>query len=157
MGYTEDRLWADSFNRQVMKICKKSLKSKGIKASNPSDDSFRATDLYTTEGITIAVRIRKDGFIDKYADEFTVRVGRPKTGEDQGELRKIKRGFGDYMLYGFTKDKKVVHWTLIDLQKFREYLDSDEYEVPVKIPNKDDSSWFSPFKIQEEWIVDKSW
>ena len=156
MGYSEDREWADSFNKQVMKICKKSLRSKGIKVSSLSDDTYRAQDLYTVEGVTIAVRVRDSSYM-KYKDEFTVRVGRPKSGEDQGELKKIKRGFGNYYLYGFTENKKVVHWTLINLEKFREYLDSDEYEVPVKITNKDDSSWFSPFKIQEEWIVDKSW
>lgn len=157
MGYEEDREWSDSYIDQVCKICKKALKSKGIKVSNPSDDSFRATDLFTAEGVTIAVRIRKDEYIDKFKDEFTVRVGRPRTGEDQGELKKIKRGFGDYMLYGFIEQKKIVHWTLIDLSKFREYLDSDDYEMPTKISNKDGSSWFSPFKIKEEWVVDRSW
>src|SRR5215831_10674635 len=65
------------------------------------EDQKHNTDLIVLrlEAVRIACRVRDWRYLERYADEFTIRQSRP-SGVDS-ELGKIMFGWGDYILYGF--------------------------------------------------------
>ena len=70
--------------------------------------------------MTIACRVRRPGYAERYPNEFTVR-----SKLDNGhktELAKLIEGWGDWMFYGHAKDTGVGSWMLIDLHLWRRAL-----------------------------------
>jgi hypothetical protein len=85
-------------------------------------DIERATDLVTSTCLHIAVRSRSyQLYFHRFADEFTIRSRRESGTET--ELSKIRRGFGDYLLYGFCEGFEHRFFKIIDLTVLRGALD----------------------------------
>lgn len=151
MSYERDRKWADSFMSEI-----KAILGMHIIGEAPfEEDAHRNTDLIVLkmEAIRVAVRMRTYQNYEKYPDDFTVRVSRGSGNET--ELRKIMKGFGNLMFYGFedSDQRHVGRWTLIDLDVFRGSV-WDSYLRTKKIPgfekkNTDGSSDFRVFRLAE--------
>ena len=94
-----------------------------IKEGSPEEDQKQNTDLLLLNFVSckISCRVRKFEYL-KFKEEFTIR-SKSKTGAET-EIQKIIQGFGDFFFYGFAdqEEKKICHWRLIDLKRFRLYF-----------------------------------
>lgn len=119
------------------------------------EDAERNTDLMVLkmDAVRVACRVRTNWYLNErnYKNEFTVRSNRHSGTKT--ELRKIIEGWGDYLFYGFGDEqcKKLEHWHLLDLKVFRSSFYNMVYkgEIPEQIQNKDGSSSFMPFQIND--------
>ena len=112
-SWIEDKRWADRFLPEI-----KSLIGTHLIGDAPKDeDALRNTDLIVLgmRAIRIAVRIRKNEYLQQYGDQFTIRSSRPN--EIETELTKIIKGWGDYFFYGFSDVEgiRLDKWFLADL------------------------------------------
>ena len=138
MNYNQNRSWSDEFMPSVKSILGQVI----IEASSFKQDTEEAFDLITLPSTKkIACRVRDYDKYSQYMDEFTVR-SRSRYGK-KTEIHKIAEGFGDWMFYGFGKNKKVLKYSVIDLDIFRENLDSI---APLNKKNWDGTE-FSAFKL----------
>lgn len=118
--YASDRAWSDRFIPEIKSIIGPRL----LVETPDAIDREQAADLmvFTVRGVTIAARLRRPGYLDKYRYEFTIRARR-----DSGavtELSKIVDGWGDWMFYGHVDDteSRLAWWWLLDLHSFRAAL-----------------------------------
>lgn len=147
-----DKKWSDIFMPEIKSILGLHL----IGEPPTEEDQERNTDLIVLkmEAVRIGCRIRRPEYLDKYADEFTLRASRPSGNAT--ELTKIIMGWGDYFFYGISDrdEAKLKTWHLCDLNIFRlwftRYLASNRGEMPgTKKNNKDKSSFFLAFKFKQ--------
>ena len=96
MSYSADRRWSDAFIPAIKQIVGPLL----LEESSFEVDTQQAADLVVMNArdTTIACRVRRGGYADRYGYEFTIRAKRD-TGA-KTELEKIIDGFGDWMFYG---------------------------------------------------------
>lgn len=124
----------------------------------PEEDMRHNTDLIVLkmDTVRIAVRLRRYHYLHQknYANEFTIRAGRP-SGVDT-ELAKVISGWGDYNFYGFANQTNtgLAAWVLGDLKVFRRWfthqLVKNGGKIPgVSKPNADGSSEFYAFTISD--------
>lgn len=113
--------------------------------SSLDQDRHEATDLVVLTGrdLTIACRLRRHGYAERYPNQFTIRSRR-----DSGvttELEKIRAGWGDWLFYGHlaANNTEIAPWWIIDLAVFRESLLLHEaqgvpdYACDANVPNFD--------------------
>lgn len=151
MSYERDRKWSDAFMPEIKAILGMHI----IGEAPYEEDAHRNTDLIVLkmEAIRIAVRMRTYKNFVKYPNDFTIRVSRGSGNET--ELKKIIRGFGNLMFYGFEhRDRlRVGRWTLIDLEVFRvtlfETLTRTKEWPGFPRTNPDGSSDFRVFRFAE--------
>jgi len=127
------------------------------------EDQKRCTDLIvlTMAPVRILCRVRREKYIEKYGDEFTIR-SKLASGE-KTELAKIIEGWGDYMFYGFGNDAgKLVKWTLADVKVFRlAYMRSLAAKKPIGFERQNADATDSKFQVfnfsqfPKEFIVAK--
>lgn len=147
-SYETNRSFSDRFIPQVQR----ELGSIVIGVASRDDDVNRATDLVVLRyGDTrVAVRIRRNEFLYRYGDEFTIRSAIP---HGKTELQKILEGWGDYLFYGYA-DKHADYlcaWAIARLSVFRSWVASEAIKNNGQIPgevkkNTDGSSDFTAFK-----------
>lgn len=107
-----------------------------------------------------AVRIRSNSYEARYGDQFTLRSSRPSGAKT--ELQKVLDGLGDYLLYGFRsryEPGRLSSWVFADLAVFRRWYSEQGGEAGDSIRNRDDSSWFRAFRIDQmpdDFIVERS-
>ena len=120
-------------------------------------DWKHATDfaIFTVRPFTVAARLRTNGYLAKYGDQFTVRWSRP-SGVDT-EIHKIRRGDADYILYGFVSsdESSIVRYFIGDLDIFR----SSEPEPIGIYPNNPPDSELAAYRLTQftPSFVIKSW
>lgn len=117
MPYDNDRRWSDAYIPAIKKIVGPLL----LEESSFEVDTQQAADLVVMNARdkTIACRVRRPGYADKYGHEFTIRAKRD-TGA-KTELEKIIDGFGDWMFYGHAHSDgmSVCRWMVISLPALR--------------------------------------
>jgi hypothetical protein len=120
------------------------------------EDRDRNTDLIVLrmEAVRVGCRIRRPAYLDRYADEFTIRTARPNGCKT--ELAKIIEGWGNYMFYGISDaaEEHLACWVLLNLSGFRlwymAHMATNEGRQPGTVkPNRDGSSEFRAFKIDD--------
>jgi hypothetical protein len=123
MSYRSDRKWSDRFLPAIKGIVGPYL----LEESSYEVDTQQASDLVVMQAgaVSIACRIRRQGFADRYTHEFTVRAMR-ETGA-KTELEKVIDGWADWMFYGHVEDAArpglgFSLWHLIDLRAWRAHL-----------------------------------
>lgn len=121
MGYREDRKWSDVYIPEIKRIVGPYL----LQPSSFEIDTREAADLILMKvrGLTIACRVRRPGYSDRYIDEFTIRSSRDNG--TQTELDKILEGFGDWLFYGHARDglpPSFARWMIIDLAHWRYHM-----------------------------------
>ncbi len=158
-GWEKDKAWSDQFIPEIKSILGRHL----ITEAPIEEDQKRNTDLMVLciEAIRVGCRVRRVEFVEKYGDEFTLRVSRPSGVKT--ELEKIMNGWGDYFFYGFGQNRRLVRWTLASLDAFRSWYNSRVYRERLadkKISNHDNSSELMAFKWQSVgpgFIVGRNW
>jgi hypothetical protein len=142
--YATDRKWADQFIPHVRAVVGPLL----LQAAPMEVDCREATDLIVlmARDMRIAVRIRRRGYFEKYPLEFTIRDHRESGAET--EHAKIRKGFGDWFLYGHGDERsgQVTHWMLLDLHAYRF---AEEEGVPLVCQRKanGDGTYFVAYKL----------
>lgn len=126
--------WADNYLPQVEQILKGCAEHLITISVAPMDkDRKQATDMMIkTTGGDIAVRLRR-GDCD-YRD-LTIRA----LAGGRTEIDKIKEGYADFYLYGWTTNGVVGEWMLVDLSVAR---DMDLLENRNLIRNTDGRTGF---------------
>ncbi|MCP5099898.1 MAG: hypothetical protein GY943_30460 [Chloroflexi bacterium] len=150
VDWKEDKRWSDRFLTQIKGILGVHL----IGEPPMEEDAERNTDLMVLrmDAIRIGCRVRKNNYLNKYGNEFTIRSWRPSGAKT--ELTKLIEGWGDYFFYGFCDagETKLIRWTLADMRVFRRhYAIMLARSKPGVIPgitknNTDGSSSFAAFK-----------
>lgn len=126
MSYRQQREWADRFTLEIQRT----LAPYVIVPATFEQDAEQATDLtvFKAGGITIAARIRKPEFFDRYPTDFTIRYSL-KNGA-KTEYQKMVEGWGDWMFYGHAKEEsgstELRAWYLLDLSHWRAHLIQDK-------------------------------
>lgn len=142
--------WQRNFMRQMKRICGEYLTTE----ASFEEDARHNTDLIVLgmQPHRVACRVRRyEKYRAKYGDEFTIRA--------DTELRKIRDGWGDYLLYGFGREQNwsFMPWTLADLDVFR---DCYRPGMGTRKPNTDGGSDLLAFRwsdFPDKFIVAKSW
>jgi hypothetical protein len=151
-GWQTDKRWSDRFIPQLKLIVADFL----IAPANERLDQEENTDLIVLDASakTVACRVRRYKYLEKYSGEFTVRSKRASGA--QTELTKIIAGWGDYLLYAFTdaEEKGLILWHIVDLNSFRLWFNrymAHNYGIPPgeEQPNGDGSSSFRAFRLAE--------
>lgn len=148
MNYHEDRLWSDQFIPEIRQLVGPHL----LMPSPFEVDTKQAADLIVLRArdMTIACRIRRQGYVEKYRYDFTIRSERD-SGADT-ELRKIVDGWGDWMFYGHDDGEnpgRIRPWYLIDLHVWRAEMIRNRRRYKLRqIPNGD-GTHFVPFDVRK--------
>lgn len=162
-GWQSDKRWSDTFLPEI-----KAILGVHLIAEPPiEEDQSRNTDLIVLrlDAVRVGCRIRRaDRYIDRYADEFTIRTSRPNGNKT--ELAKVIEGWGDYFFYGFgdAQAGNLVQWGLGDLRVFRlwfnRYMAHNGGRLPgIEKQNTDGSSEFRAFRwgsLPAEFVVASS-
>lgn len=140
-----DRRWSDKYLPQIRAIVGPRL----LVPSSLERDRNEGADLVVLTGrnVTIACRVRRHGYAERYPNQFTIRSHR-ESGMAT-ELEKMRAGWGDWMFYGHEAQNKtdIDPWWLIDLGVFRTLLtDNEARAVPrvlcdEAVPNFDGTSF----------------
>jgi len=136
MSYGIDRKWSDQFIPAMRKIIGPHL----LETSSFEVDTQQAADLvvFRARDVTIACRVRRHGYAERYPYDFTIRSARDSGART--ELEKFTDGWGDWMFYGHAaqNDPIVERWWLIDLDAWRAAMIRDHKSiVMVETPNGD--------------------
>lgn len=152
-NWQADKRWSDRFIPEIKSILGVHL----IGEPPVEEDAERNTDLMVLklDAVRIGCRVRKHSYLQRYANEFTMRQGRPSGMKT--ELTKVIEGWGDYFFYGFCDEDehRLAAWMIGDLKVFRLWFATQLYQMPQgKQPgfeksNFDGSSSFVSFKIDD--------
>lgn len=144
MSYAIDRRWSDAFIPAIKKIVGPLL----LEESSFEVDTQQAADLVVLNARdkTIACRVRRSGYADRYGNEFTIRAKRDSGAKT--ELEKIIDGFGDWMFYGHADPDgiNVCRWMVISLPALRASIIRKQ-ATPLKQSNGD-GTHFVAFDIR---------
>lgn len=123
MPFDRDFDWQRALIPQIKRVCANYL----IGEAPVQEDMERNTDLIVLrlDPIRVACRLRRYDYLLRrgaqgpYADQFTIRSGRPSGVRT--ELQKVLSGWGDYLFYGFASSDggELAAWVLGDLSVFR--------------------------------------
>jgi hypothetical protein len=118
MSYQSDRAWSDRFIPAIKRIVGPHL----LEPSSLKVDTQQAADLVvlTARNLTIAARVRRAHYAERFPFEFTLRAHR--TSGARTELQKIIDRWGDWFLYGYATndtDPEIGRWMIVDLHSFR--------------------------------------
>lgn len=146
MSYDKDRAWSDQFLPHMRALIGPHL----LVPSSFEVDTKQAADLVVLRArdMTIACRIRRHGYADRYPWEFTVRSAR-----DSGmrtELEKLIDGWGDWMFYAHASANatRVERWLLIDLAAWRAALIRDRAKLSIANKSNGDGTHFVSFDVR---------
>ncbi|KKN77907.1 hypothetical protein LCGC14_0354720 [marine sediment metagenome] len=140
MPYAEDRLWFDKYIEAAKVIIGPHL----LCVSSFEIDTTQAADLvvFTAKNVTIACRLRREGYAGRYPWDVTIRAKRDSGAKT--ELSKITDGWGDWFFYGHVEGEVIGRWFLVDLTKFRAKLIRGKERLKLKmIPNSDGTHFVS--------------
>lgn len=152
MNYDNDRKWSD----QYIPLIRQTVGPYLLVPATEEIDRTQAADLIILTGrdLTIACRVRRPGYVERWGWEFTMRSQR--NNGVKTELSKIVDGWGDWMFYAFasnTPHPAFDRWFLIDLKSWRAHLLRDaQRPTPTirkgKTPNKDKQTEFAWFDVR---------
>lgn len=148
MSYSSDRAYSDGFIPVLRHIIGPHL----LEESTLTQDREQAADLvvFTGHAMTIACRVRRQGYADRYPWDFTIRALRDNGAKT--ELSKVIDGWGDWFLYGHDDGSGVdlARWFLLDLKVFRSTLIRRPSLLRDRnpIPNSD-GTHFHAWNVQE--------
>ena len=117
-AYQTDRQWSDQFLPAICRLVGPHL----LVPATLELDTKQATDLMVLRArdMTIAARVRRHGYADRYPYQFTIRAHRDSGAKT--ELAKIVEGWGDWMFYGHQAapgSTEIYPWWLVDLSAWR--------------------------------------
>lgn len=129
--------WSDGYLPEVRRILMQNATLLvSVEIASHYQDVKEATDMLLLMGGTraIAVRLRRAQY--RYRD-LTIRASR--SSGSRTELEKLREGYGDIYLYGWTSDFRIAEWMLVDLHRLRS---SRLLETVKPIANHDHTTSF---------------
>jgi hypothetical protein len=134
VSYRDDRKWSDQFLPAIQHIV-----GPRLLIPSPLDvDTKEAADLIVLRArdMTIACRVRRQGYESRYPWEFTIRGHRDSGART--ELAKIVEGWGDWMLYAHASEAPgtLAKWFLIDLHVWRAEMARDAWRAANGKPQR---------------------
>lgn len=146
MSYDIDRSWSDQFIPAMRQIIGPHL----LEPSSVEVDTKQAADLvvFRARDVTIACRVRRHGYAERYPFDFTVRSQRD-TGA-RTELEKLTDGWGDWMFYGHAAERSptIERWWLLDLDAWRAALIRDRNRIVTRKQSNGDGTHFVAFDVR---------
>jgi hypothetical protein len=154
----EDRAYADMFMPQLSRVVDGVLTRPASFRLDVSENTdlivFRITG-GPRKGQpvgAIACRVRRPGFYygrtyrspTAWGVQFTIRTRRSSGAET--ELAKVRRGFGDWMIYGHIEGRLLRHWMVLDLEIFRAN-EARPRVIREEIDNRD-GTFFSAYDVR---------
>lgn len=118
---------------------------------DPIMDTKQATDflVFNIEPIKVACRLRTYNYYinPQYRNEFTIRC--KLSSGNETELDKIKKGYCDYVFYGFVnkEENKILKYFIGDLNVFRENINNVDCELKTNKDNNPTS--FVVYKLSD--------
>lgn len=142
--FKTDIKWSNKFIPTIRKLVGEYL----LVPSTLQQDMEEAADLVVLKGrdLTIACRIRRAGYSERYPDDFTIRFER--TSGAKTEYQKIVEGWGDWMFYGHSLDNEsdiISRWMLLDLSHFRAHLIQNRKAIIFNDKDNGDGTFFRAF------------
>lgn len=116
--FQENWNWQQGYLPEVRRILTAHVLSfVSVNVATPYQDLNQATDMVVTlEGRrTIAVRLRRAHYTFR---DLTLRAYN-KNSTSPTELQKIRAGYADIYLYGWTEGFRIAEWMLVDLNRLR--------------------------------------
>lgn len=146
MSYATDRAWSDQFIPHMRRIIGPHL----LEPSSVEVDMQQAADLvvFRARDVTIACRVRRYGYKDRYPFEFTIRSARDSGART--EYEKLTDGWGDWMFYGHAAERGPVieRWWLLDLHAWRAALIRDRDCIVVHSKSNGDGTHFVSYDVR---------
>lgn len=149
LSYAENRQWSDIWIPEIRRIVGPYL----LEPSSFEVDTTQATDLVIVSSakIQIACRVRRKGYLPKYAHDFTVR-SQTKFGT-KTELEKLIGGAADWMFYAHEGDSDFARWMLLNLDVWRREMIVNKRVRSAasranRIPNGD-GTYFNAFDVRD--------
>jgi len=153
--YEIQRKWSDQYVPAAQALLGYVFSKETFAVASFERDVKEATDLVWLEsakgnGKSLAFRIRKPEFWEKYPYDFTFRY-RLKNGSLETEFKKIiEYGCGDYFLYAHadpSQPGRIAHHWIIDLNQFRFFYKHGIIKMTSEKPNGD-GTWFLAFDVR---------
>jgi hypothetical protein len=139
----EDFEWQQKFRGHFSEIAREAMR---VDVAPAEEDWKRNTDFVLStvvpmpnRDIRISARVRRHEYIRRHCDDFTVRLDRPSGVET--EMPKIRRGWGDFTIYGFESEPgsdRMGPWFIGNIAMLRDYFACGGYYSVYS--NKDHSS-----------------
>jgi hypothetical protein len=153
-NYRDNRKWSDQYLPSVIKLCGYLFAERIFTISTPDEDMMRCSDLTWLKASdlelpSIAVRIRRPRFWEKYPFDFTLRA-RLSNGFKTEFEKIVVDGYGDILIYAHADssvNRKLAHYWIIDLNLFRHYVNDGNIPKPKEIGNGD-GTYFYPFDVR---------
>lgn len=134
-----DWSWSDGFLPEVRRIiAMNALHLVTVNIASTHQDVKEATDMLLTISGTrsIAVRLRRAAYAQR---DLTIRASRASGART--ELDKIRAGYGDFYLYGWTNEHQISEWMLVDLHRLRasgllsqkQYIQNDDRQTAFAV------------------------
>jgi hypothetical protein len=143
--YRDDRPWSDSWIPLLRALIGPYL----LGASTFEEDTQHAADLVvlSAKDMKIACRVRRQGYAERFPNEFTIRSRRANGCTT--ELEKIMDGWGDWLFYGHDNGRsRIDPWWLLDLSVFRAaFFRGDTILARAEVPNGD-GTFFTSYPIR---------
>lgn len=146
VSWKKDKLAADVFMPTIKAIMGRAFVVEG----SIKEDQEQATDLRVLRlnPITMAVRMRRKHYIEKYPDDVTIRASRPSGVPTEWD--KIMSGWASHFFYGFGDfdTGKLISYAILDLELLRvQYCRDPKSIKSSNLPNQDGSSGFRAIKL----------
>ena len=142
MTFQKNWYWQLEYMDDVKQILKnQSMKIVNVEIASPEEDMKECTDMKIriTAG-DVSVRLRRENC--KYRD-LTIRAynrGYPT------EIDKLRKGYGDWYLYGWLSNKSITEWMLVDINILR---DNECFNKTRHIKMNEDNTGFISISISE--------
>jgi hypothetical protein len=146
-GFSRDFAWQHKYLAEVKSIVGPQL----LMAAPLEVDANEATDLMVLRArdMRIGCRIRRAGFAEKYAWDFTIRSQRDSGAKT--ELEKIVEGWCDWLFYGHAAHDDrpgLARWFLVDLAALRAHLIRHRDVVRPRRLSNGDGTHFVAFDVR---------
>jgi hypothetical protein len=137
MYYQQRKDTADTYLEQQISIVASCLgiKTSDLRLSTTNEDRD-GSDLFTSDGRSIGLRVRRAEIFRKFPDDYSVRLSVGCDGRN--ELGRIKRGHPDLSFYFYGELGRIIGWKLLDLAVFRLASASWFYGVQCQLVEHDD-------------------
>lgn len=110
--------WSDGYLPEVRRILMQNAALLfDVNIASTHQDVKEATDMVLTVGGQKAIAVRLRRAVYDWRD-LTIRASR--ASGSRTELSKIRAGYGDLYLYGWTTGWSITEWMLVDLARVRE-------------------------------------
>ena len=143
MTFQKNFEWQGKFIDEIKRILKsQAMHIVNIEIATPEEDMKKSTDykIKITSG-DVAVRLRRAYYSFR---DLTIRA---INGNSKTEIHKLREGYADWYLYGWTNDCYISEWMLLDINKMREH-DAFSESRPI-IMNNDNYTGFVTYSIPE--------